>query len=117
MTRRRASASASAGRWAFSATRLRTSCERGAGRRRGDGQPIGQLDPLGPIRVAHDRVEEGLLALDVEVDGALGDSHASRHVGHLGAAVALLEEDRGGGLDQVVETVLRNRARHAGQNT
>ena len=71
----------------------------------------------GPVGVAHDGVEERLLALHVEVERPLGDAHPRGHIGHLGAPVALLEEDGRRCLDQVVEALGRDATGHTKQLT
>lgn len=69
----------------------------------------------GVIRIhgaAQDEFEQGLLAFHVEVQSAGGDAHGGGDGGHLGLAVALFEEDGGGGLDEGGEAVGVARSGH-----
>ena len=67
------------------------------------------------IRPAQTEGEERFLALDVAVEGALGDTDRLGDIRHLGEPVAARDEDLGRGVDQVVETVLGNAAGHQGR--
>jgi hypothetical protein len=91
--------------------------QRGGGVGRGKRRALGQTQGLLAVRVPQGEIKEGLLALHVEVEGALGDACSPSDVGHLGAAKALGNEDLGGGGDQVLEAPLGNRARHGRQYT
>src|SRR5262249_45026837 len=62
----------------------------------------------GPGRVgaACRRGEEGILALDVEVERAVGDAEGVGDVRHLRAPVAARDEDLGGAVDELREAIV-----------
>ena len=86
--------------------------ERRAGRRGAEREGRRCGSGAGRRRSGH-QVEERLLALDVEIERALGDAHGLGDVGHLGAAVAAVDEDVGRDVDQPVETIEGSATGHA----
>src|SRR5262249_14249157 len=76
-----------------------------------------RLDGRRVIYVPHDEIEQRLLALDVEVDGTLRDSEGSGDVGHLGAAIALVDEDIRRGVHQIDHSRTASVPSHYAANT
>ncbi len=64
------------------------------------------------VGVVQGRREKRLLALDVEIQGALGHPHRLGDVRHLGLTVALGDEDARSALEQVFHAMLGDVSGH-----
>jgi len=87
----------------------------GSGLRRGNRKCARQRDGLAAVGVQQHLLEQRFLALDVEVERALGDAELGRNVGHLRAAIAGAQEDGGRGAQDRVESIGRNGPGHGGR--
>ena len=88
-------------------------------RERGEGWFVNACEATPPpmrgldIGISCDEVEEGLLALDVEVQRPLRDTERRSHVRHLRARIPLVDEDLRRAVHQPFQPIIRHSPRHA----